>query len=104
MTEILIIESGRKLPTQEDIFAILKTHERLEIHYEYLPSRYVFDLTYYLPDKSVYDRKWDKKIFISPSIHNDQILNKKFELLECAKAFRHDANLLMGQMAKNVQN
>ncbi len=35
-----------------------------------------------------------------PSIHNDQILQKKFELYECAKAFRQDANFLMELMAQ----
>ena len=100
MTDTLIIEYGQDLPTKENISVLLKTYERLEIHYECLPDGYVLNLTYHLPEKSVYDRKWDKKIFISPSIHNDQILNKKLELLECAKAFRRDANFLMDLFAK----
>lgn len=99
MTDTFIIELGQELPTKENVLAILEAYRRVEIHYEYLPNGYVFNLTYAFPDKAVFDRKWDKTIFISPSIHNDKILLKKLELYECAKAFRQDANFLMGLMA-----
>lgn len=99
MTDTFIIELGQELPSKEIVSAILETYKRVKIHYGDLPNDYVFNLTYSLPDKAVYDRKWDKTIFISPAIHNDQILKKKIELHECAKAFRQDANFLMGLMA-----
>lgn len=99
MTETFIIEPGQKLPTKEDLIKIFETYKQVTIHYVVLPNDYVFNLTYLLPDKAVYDRKWDKSIFISSSIHNDQILQKKLELFECARAFRQDANHLMRLMA-----
>lgn len=99
MTDTFIIELGQELPTEQNVLAILEAYKRLEIHYEDLPNGYVFNLTYSLPDKAVFDRKWDKTLFISSSIHNNQILQKKLELYECAKAFRQDANFLMGLMA-----
>lgn len=99
MTDTFIIGLEQELPTKEDLLKIFETSKLVEIHYGDLPNDYVFNLTYALPDKVVYDRKWDKTIFISPSIHNDQILQKKLELYECAKAFRQDANFLMGLMA-----
>jgi hypothetical protein len=99
MTDTFIIELGQELPSKENVLAILETYKRVEIHYKDLPNDYVFQLTYFFPDKAVYDRKWDKTIFISPTIHNDQILLKKLDLYECAKTFRQDANFLMGLMA-----
>lgn len=99
MTNTFTIELGQELPSKEDLLKILETNKQVTIHYTVLPNDYVSNLTYFLPDKSVFDRKWDKTIFISPSIHNDQILQKKLELYECAKAFRQDANFLMGLMA-----
>jgi hypothetical protein len=99
MTDTFIIEQGQKLPTKEDLLKIFETYKKATIHYAVLPNDYVFNLTYSLPDKAVYDRKWDKSIFISPSIHNDQILLKKLELFESARAFRQDANYLMKLMA-----
>lgn len=99
MTDTFIIELGQELPSRENVLGILKTYKQLEVHYSELPNDYVFNLTYSLPDKAVHDRKWDKTIFILPSIHNDQILQKKVELYECAKSFRQDANFLMGLIA-----
>jgi len=99
MTDTFIIELGQELPTKEDLLTILETYKQVTIHYSVLPNDYVFNLTYSLPDKAVYDRKWDKIVFVSPSIDNDKILQKKLELYECAKAFRQDANYLMGLMA-----
>ena len=99
MTDTFIIELGQDIPSKEKVLAILETYKQVEIHYDDLPNSYVFNLTYFLSDKVVFDRKWDKTIFISPSIHNDQILQKKLELFECAKAFRQNANFLMGLMA-----
>jgi hypothetical protein len=99
MTDTFIIELGQELPTKEGLSNILDTYRRVTIHYTVLPNDYVFNLAYFLPDKAVYNRKWDNTIFILPSIHNDRILQKKLELYECAKAFRLDANYLMGLMA-----
>lgn len=99
MTDTFIIALGQQLPNKENVLKILETYKRMQIHYGDLPDGYVVNLTYSLANKAVYDRKWDKTIFISPSIHNDQILQKKLELYECAKAFRQDANFLMGLMA-----
>jgi hypothetical protein len=99
MTDTFIIELGEKLPTTEELLKILHTYKRVTIHYTVLPKDYVLTLTYSLPDNAVYDSQWDKTISISPSIHNDKILQKKLELYECAKAFRQDANYLMGLMA-----
>ena len=99
MTDNFIIELGQELPTKEDLLIILETYKQVTIYYSVLPNNYVFNLTYFLPDKAVYDRKWDKTVFVSPSIDNDKILQKKLELYECAKAFRQDANYLMGLMA-----
>ena len=99
MTDTFIIELGQELPTKEDLLTILETYKQVTIQYSVLPNDYVFNLTYSLPDKAVYDRKWDKTVFISPSIDNDKILQKKLGLYECAKAFRQDANYLMGLMA-----
>ncbi|HUM50668.1 MAG TPA: hypothetical protein PK431_02595 [Chitinophagales bacterium] len=103
MTDTFTIDFGQKLPTKGDLLNIFETYKQVTIHYETLPNDYVFNLSYSFPDKAVYDRKWDKTIFISPSIHNDKILQKKLELYECAKAFRQDANFLMGLMADTFE-
>ncbi|GAB2842815.1 DUF6896 domain-containing protein [Ferruginibacter profundus] len=99
MTDNFIIQQGQKLPNREELLNIFQTYKQVTIHYADLPNDYIFNLTYSLPDKVIYDRKWDTTIFISSSIHNDQILQKRFELFECAKAFRQDGNNLMSLMA-----
>ena len=100
MTDTFTIESEQRLPTVEELVQILERYKKVTIHYTTLPQDYVSTLTYSLSDNSVYDRQWDKTVFISPSISNEEILQKKFELYECAKAFRQDAHYLMGLMAK----
>lgn len=99
MTYNFIIQPGQHLPNKDEILNILETHKQVTIQHEDLPHNYIFNLTYSLPDKVVHDRKWDNTIYISSSIHNDKILQKKAELYECAKAFRQDANYLMRLMA-----
>jgi hypothetical protein len=98
-TNPFTIGSDRSLPSVDELLQILAAHKDLAIRYGLLPSDYVRELTYAFPDHSVFDREWDKTIFIHPSVHSSMILQKKFDLYECAKAFRQDANQLMGLMA-----
>jgi hypothetical protein len=98
-TDSLFIDADRNLPSVAEVLQILASHKDLAIRYELLPSDYVRELTYALPDYSVFDRVWDKTIFIHPCVHSSKILQKKFEVYECAKAFRQDANQLMGLMS-----
>jgi hypothetical protein len=73
MVDTFLIASGTELPSEENVLAILETYKRVEIQYEDLPNKYVYNLTYSLANKAVYDSKWNKTIFISPCIHNDKI-------------------------------
>lgn len=93
------LESGESLTTVEKLLELLQTHESVTISYTSSAEQYVSNLTYSLPSHSVYNRAWDKTIFISPSIANEKILQKKFELFECAKSFREDGNRLMHLMS-----
>jgi len=99
MNSPLLIQQSDELPTLNRLFKLLDEHESIEIRYDELPSGYIKELTYNLPDCAVYNRVWDKAVFISPSINNSKVLDKKTEFYECARAFRNDAINLMQEMS-----
>ncbi|MDF2381374.1 hypothetical protein JMG10_07860 [Nostoc ellipsosporum NOK] len=100
MTDTFTIKAGRHLPTIEDLQQLLQSHEVVTFIYRFLPDGYISDLVYSLPFHSVCNREWDKTVIISPSVANEKILQKKRELVECARSFREQANHLMNLMAK----
>ena len=95
----LIIQQSTNLPSAKQLLKLLETNEKIEIKYQKINASYISGLTFNLPDHSVFNREWDKTIFITRSINNDRILEKKAEFYECARAFRHDALNLMQQMS-----
>jgi hypothetical protein len=99
MKDSFTIEISDSLPTPEELQQILQSHEVVTFSYSSLTEGYISKLIYSLPYYCVFNREWDKTIIISPSMTNEKILQKKMELLECAKSFREDANYLMNLMA-----
>ena len=103
MTQPTIINQTDTLPNPGEIMQLLSISDSVEIRYNEVSDQYVRELTYNLPNLTVFNRVWDKTIFIFPSISNDKILEKKIEFYECAKAFRRDALKLMELMSVTFQ-
>jgi hypothetical protein len=96
---MIIIDTGKLLPTLAGLQLLLQRHESIQFTYSTISDEYLSILTYAFPDHHVSHRVWDRNLAIYPSVASEKIRQKKEEIFQCAVAFRADAHRLMQLMA-----